>query len=748
MSGAISVDSEWFYTTYSRALEALTSIDNILRESLDVGSHVSFTQKGFLREYIHLRNSVAAVLNLMAGDWNATKVCVENITHFDGYVSRLVNRESVNRMDIGCDELWRNSNQTNINLDIAEEVSLGSMSGFDYVCLETIKNLELLISKLNELASPIGAYVRVINEVTGKEDFSGSTFDAIKNYMSRVHISVCRSMIAAVDAFAEKLSDYQSSYLNNHFDDNYDYNVIQIERFRDAILESYRNLRDKINEFNHYVWSRDTSRYEIRLEDISHYSIDNAEALVNAQVSELNNILSIIDSNESRGLEDVENIRAFIDSLDNVLFDLGPSFGYRMINPDRQFESVSSLSGMRSRLGSSSIGLYCDILLDPSSSEHEETIRLLKDSITAKLIGTFKREGDDYYNYNAYSSYDEEILSGMINNLPLNDTAFVSRWRDLYNSMLDNGYTNLNATRYAAIAALFNRDSIMNCSDITAEQDSIVINGIRNYVVNYTTHIANSELHGYDQGNRWGRNGDFDCASLTVMAYEKAFINLRDVTNDINVGSEKLSTVPMEDYGFISYVPNKDVYLDGLVPGDIFAIDTTDAEPVDGRGKHHVEVFAGRFEDKDGNVDYLNVSAHSSERIFGVGGKGNNFADDIKDQLQGSEGRDYMSNVPAEPSEDSENYWGTFYKDFFADKEEGYSYLGTERECTGTDFWENDRIGEIRFESIAPRPNWGMESNQIVGYTYWPYTTDEVPTQIAWDRILRLESMEYWKTHR
>ena len=167
--------------------------------------------------------------------------------------------------------------------------------------------------------------------------------------------------------------------------------------------------------------------------------------------------------------------------------------------------------------------------------------------------------------------------------------------------------------------------------------------------------------------------------------------------------------------------------------------------------KNIINDFSDEMEfdlDKDGNVDYLNVSAHSSERIFGVNGNGNAFADITQDQLQGSDGRDYMSDVPAEPSKDSKYYWGTFYKDCIADKEEGYAYIGTERECTGTDFWENDRIGEIRFESIAPRPNWGMESNQIVGYTYWPYTTDEVPTQIAWDRILRLESMEYWKTHR
>ena len=39
--------------------------------------------------------------------------------------------------------------------------------------------------------------------------------------------------------------------------------------------------------------------------------------------------------------------------------------------------------------------------------------------------------------------------------------------------------------------------------------------------------IANDPAHGYDQGNRWGERGDYDCSAFVITAYEQAGVRLK-----------------------------------------------------------------------------------------------------------------------------------------------------------------------------------------------------------------------------
>lgn len=770
----VSVDTDWFNTIYSNAIEALENINNKLGESFDIGEYLSQTQTIFIREYIHLRSSFATALNTMACDWNAIKVCVDNFTHFDSYVSRITNNQPTDHMEYGCDSLWRNTNETNINANRFDDVLLVSQSGNDYISQDTIQDLTTLINKLNELADLIDVYRLKVVELANNNGFSGATFDAIKSYMARVHIPVINSMMTSSEAFADRLGDYQSSYLNNDFDNNYVYNVSEIKEFKKQLENSYRNIREKIHEFNSYVWTQNANRYNCNLEGINHYCIDNTELRINSQISGLDGIINIINSNESNGMADARSVQSYVDSLDSVLAELGTSMGYRMINPNRQFESINDLSRM-TLYADNDLNSLLASLLEANSSNHDDAQEALISSIQHALIACFDRGDENHYGYNAYRYYDEANngLNGNLDSLKtaLKNRDFLIRWGDLYNSMLDNGYTRLNALRYSSIAALYNREGMLSCSDVNNEHDSIVIGGIRNYVVDFTGFVANSTDHGYDQGERWGTFGEFDCVSLVVMAYEKAFINLRDVMGNNNPLSGDMVTCNLSPYGFKEFKPNEDINLDGLIPGDIFAVDVAKGEihnnlssrgdglnveywdsyneeddkitqeQIDNgednrRSIGHVEMFYGKV-DNNGRTEYLNVSAHSSEQIY--------FSDKDNDDRFGNHG-DQLQINPSLLTKGTNDY-DRFYYNFSCLREEGKSF---DPNATGVNYGRdqlhNDRIGEIRFENIGPRPEWGRSGNRITGYVFWPHLDDEHPAEVMWDRILRLESMDYWKT--
>ena len=165
---------------------------------------------------------------------------------------------------------------------------------------------------------------------------------------------------------------------------------------------------------------------------------------------------------------------------------------------------------------------------------------------------------------------------GKIKDLNLRDKEFVRRWRELYNSMLNDGYTELNAIRFSEIAALYNSEGIRTCSNFVGEHDSIVITGIQNYVVDYIKYIANSPNHGYDQMERWAGNNDFDCATLIISGYDKAFIDLRHTITHMRfddnpvaysaVGAAALANNDLSAYGFVSHFPNQDFGAEDLVP--------------------------------------------------------------------------------------------------------------------------------------------------------------------------------------
>lgn len=48
-----------------------------------------------------------------------------------------------------------------------------------------------------------------------------------------------------------------------------------------------------------------------------------------------------------------------------------------------------------------------------------------------------------------------------------------------------------------------------------------------NSAVTWAVNIANDDSHGYDQGTRWGENGDYDCSSFVITAWENAGVPVK-----------------------------------------------------------------------------------------------------------------------------------------------------------------------------------------------------------------------------
>ncbi|SMC44501.1 LXG domain of WXG superfamily protein [Oscillospiraceae bacterium] len=745
---AIAVTTDWFYERYDRAMEALDNIGRISCGTRSIDYHSSPTGKELVAEFGHFRDVLASMLNTMACDWNAAKVCVTNLKHFDGYLSHIVNNEPTNHMEYGCDALWHSGNVNDTHLIVNGNVTIGYMGGGTYISSEYFDDLGMLSESLNSMRSVIEDYSRIVEEVTSANDFTGLTFDAIKSYMSRVHVPIARSLISVCVTFSSIIRSYITTYNISMRDVDYLYDKDHLVQFKQRIRTSYRELRDKMDEFNCYVSSKNSSHEELELEIIMHYWIDNVELRIDSQLSQVDEIIEAIEENEEAGHRDVAELKGDIDLLDDVVADLGMFSGYRIISRTRQFDSIRPLGSITAR-EFDIYGVYFGLLLDGTDLQRLRAEEFFRNDIRVNLIESFQGRDTAHYHYNEYRGYDENVLSARINGFNFNDKEFSRRFGSLHSAMIADGYTELRARRFLEIAALFNREGILGFSGDKNDIDGIITKGIQNYVVDYAGYIADSDAYGYNQLERWCNDGEFDCSSLIICAYEKAFIDLRyamnqtdptvDEWNYWHIGSNKLSYSPLDKYGFRIFTPNEDIHVNELIPGDIFAIDTKTA--------NHVEMFAGRFESGE-RVEYLNISAHSSERLSGSEENTNGYADLNGDQLQQWGPEQIRSRFIGTP-------WSTMIYETTLVREEIGSY-----NQEGYDVWGHDRIGEIRYENIGPRTEWGHDENHITGCIKWPQyykvfneNGEEIPEQRdyirseePWNRILRLEDMTYWKT--
>ena len=98
--------------------------------------------------------------------------------------------------------------------------------------------------------------------------------------------------------------------------------------------------------------------------------------------------------------------------------------------------------------------------------------------------------------------------------------------------------------------------------------------------VRFMIDIAQDSSHGYDQNQRWGERGDYDCSSLTITAFEKAGFPVKSKYGATYTGNMKQAFI---NCGF------KDVRKDvnivtgaGLIRGDVLLNEV-----------HHVAVYIG-----------------------------------------------------------------------------------------------------------------------------------------------------------
>ena len=98
--------------------------------------------------------------------------------------------------------------------------------------------------------------------------------------------------------------------------------------------------------------------------------------------------------------------------------------------------------------------------------------------------------------------------------------------------------------------------------------------------VRFMIEIAQDSSHGYDQDQRWGERGDYDCSSLTITAFEKAGFPVKSKYGATYTGNMKQAFI---NCGFkdVRNAVNLSTGT-GLVRGDILLNEV-----------HHVAVYIG-----------------------------------------------------------------------------------------------------------------------------------------------------------
>ena len=98
--------------------------------------------------------------------------------------------------------------------------------------------------------------------------------------------------------------------------------------------------------------------------------------------------------------------------------------------------------------------------------------------------------------------------------------------------------------------------------------------------VRFMIEIAQDSSHGYDQNQRWGERGDYDCSSLTITAFEKAGFPVKSKYGTTYTGNMKQAFI---NCGFKDVRNAVNIATGaGLVRGDILLNEI-----------HHVAVYIG-----------------------------------------------------------------------------------------------------------------------------------------------------------
>ena len=98
--------------------------------------------------------------------------------------------------------------------------------------------------------------------------------------------------------------------------------------------------------------------------------------------------------------------------------------------------------------------------------------------------------------------------------------------------------------------------------------------------VRFMIEIAQDSSHGYDQNQRWGERGDYDCSSLTITAFEKAGFPVKSKYNASYTGNMKQAFL---NCGFKDVKNAVNIATGaGLIRGDVLLNEV-----------HHVAVYIG-----------------------------------------------------------------------------------------------------------------------------------------------------------
>lgn len=339
----ITVQHNDFNALYSEYKNKLNSIVESMRRSPigRNGTYRSSTIKAFRRDYVLLYNTVLKVVQLMSIDWNIAKFCTEEVETFDKYYTFLIegNVSGAHSLSYGCDALWNDSNvyATDISLDpiVLEDDS----ERYDnWVVTEAgIRDLDVIRDSIVMLQQASSDYKNSIYDFSLTTCIEGGFADAIKAYLSQVHVRLIDSIYNVGEELINAIRQYQICYEAEYPEGEFYFIKSElnddIERIN-SILERYRALfidaRGIIYEANATLCIPGIKTYNGK--NISQDYLVRFESVLSNSTRVLKDIIDKTDSYEDSGKEYAFNVQNDLMRIITSIEQITPMGGYRILN--------------------------------------------------------------------------------------------------------------------------------------------------------------------------------------------------------------------------------------------------------------------------------------------------------------------------------------------------------------------------------------------------------------------------------
>lgn len=562
----IEINFSAFNSTYERNRELLVNIVYKMHmKSKGLSECKSTTIESFEYSYDYLYNIIVDAVRLMLIDWEMAKYYIENIERFDEYYAACISgcEETAQCALIACNSLFDDADLNSTDMGL-EYIPLNDNPINIYcewfISATAINDLEYIIQSLESLKESCWNYKRSIDEFSESVIIDGNFANAMKMYISEVHIVILDKIDTVASELISAIRQYQLIYEAKFPEGNFKLNKNEIEKTIRKIHSICEQFDGVINNARGTIAKSCVTLSVAGIisyggNQISNSCVDFANTTLNDSISKLQLVIEHVDENEQIGLELVSDVIDDVERIKNTIEIITPMGGYRVLG--YKPNSAESL------LFRPNLNDMEDIEIElPAYNNSLEyfAVQLESDANIIELAREYVRIriGDE-------TEVSDALIYSMIN----------------YFNYLKSNWTVEQAEILVIYAASNYRVSLLNRNYQVLEQcverqcPSPEIAPIN--AANWAMRIANDQRHGYNQDTRSG-GIDYDCSSLVMSAY-------------INAGVPRLELWPtsgmisnLENNGFLiigSSIDGNSISIDNLSVGDILLRD------------NHTEIYVG-----------------------------------------------------------------------------------------------------------------------------------------------------------